>query len=281
VTLSLQSRDLDWLSNVVTKHYESLGYQIARDVELWEGAPLIALRAHKGSDDTFVEFRQSPDLPSYLQQFVHEARSRDEPARLYVAVAAPREEEVEEEVSVGLTHLSKLRSLGVGILQASDASVVEIERAVPFSTYIAVATPLRRYPAIVAAAAKFNRGDALDALRDVTERVEGVVQEIAERAVAYGVVNCDETRLAALDLNGQIDMLSLPNYRSGPQVKVFDSTLRADLHSFRAGGRNVAHHAPKTRPARQARDKQLKERLTTGFRLIGELERIRVPKHRR
>jgi hypothetical protein len=243
------------------------------------------LRARKASEDVLIELRQRPGLPPFLEQFVDQAIARREPAALYVAVAAPdRQSDVGDDVAtddtIAIADLRKLRDRGIGLLQAADEGVVEIERAVIFSARVQLPVDLKGHAEATAAVLKFNRGEPVDGLRDVTTSVEGALRDVCERAVSYGVVNCDSKRLEDLDFSGMIDLAGTANYGGAPQARLLTDTLRNDLHAFRGGGRNVVHHPVRTRAQRQARDRQVSERMDTGLRLLAEVRRVRVPKTR-
>lgn len=280
MTSDLRSRDLDWLASEVENHYRASGYKVTRDQPLWDDAPVVAIRAQKGSEDLLLELRQKPDLPNYLHTFVHQAIAREEPAALAVAVAGTDGEDDDPAQSVSFAELRRLRALGVGLIEVGSEGVVVIERAVPFSARTVVPRKLRGDATIADIAAKFNRGDSLDAVRDLVVHVEGVVTDIAARAAKRGVINCTEPELLAMhDLSNVIDMLATPNYRTRPQHRVIPIDLKTDLHSFRTA-RNLAQHAPRNRQQRQRRDRQLKERMDNGFRLCEELAAIKVPSRR-
>lgn len=278
MTAELRSPDLDWLAHAIETHYRSQGYTVSKDHALWDGAPRLAYRARRGSEDLLLEMRRKPDLPHYLEPFLREAINREEPVGLCVVVAA-RGNDDQEPTGLSLRNLQRMRELGVGLIEFGPTGPHVVERPVSFSLRVAVPARLRRYTEIIDIARKFNRGDALDALRDLVVHVEQLVLEVTDRAARRGVVNITPPEAANLDLSNVIDMLATPTYRGRPQHRIITPDQRADLHSFRTA-RNMAQHAPRTRAERARLDRQLKERMVTGFRLCEELRAVRVPRVR-
>lgn len=279
MTSELRSADLDWLAEALETHYRAKGYTVTRNQALWDGAPLVAFRVRKRSEDLLLELRQKADFPHYLEPFVQEAVAKEEPGALSVVIAKQPDGDDDGPSQVSLRSLQRMRALGVGLIEFGPEGPTVVERSVPFSLRIAVPPGLKRDTKVPEIAAKFNRGDALDALRDLVVHVEGRVRDIADRAARRGVVNVTLAEAAALDLSRALDMLATPKYRNQPQHQVITVSQKADLHSFRTA-RNLAQHPVRTRAQRAALHRQLKERMATGFRLCEELRAIRVPRAR-
>jgi hypothetical protein len=274
VTSELESANLAGLALQVEKHFASEGYTVTQNQALWTDAPLISYSMTKGSEVVLVELRQRPELPEYLQAFVLESVTRGEPARLFVAIEESGDDEEGPRISVAA--LRRLRELGVGLMVfATDRGTV-IEAAVPFSLRCTAPPTLRRDRTITGIVDKFNRGQPVDAVRDLVVLVEGEVTGLAMRAARAGQLSRSEAQVMQMDLNGLIDLITTSSYGGRAQRELGDQNLRADLHSIRTG-RNLVQHAPRTPQDAARRDRQLKDRIELGFRLVEELRAVVVP----
>jgi hypothetical protein len=226
----------------------------------------------RGSFTLAIEVRESIRVEEYFRSFVLAAeRGR---AALQVYVAVPNTPDGEELVITLETDRS-LRDLGIGVLLVDGMSVDERRRARPQSLryVIAPGPSVGKYKVVVdEAIAKFNDGQPIDAIRDMTETVEGQVRALAKKAAKKGKINMRVKDVDTLDLEGLVNCLGSSEYRGRPQTRILEPTFATDIRSFKSA-RNLSHHPRSTRQQR-ALHTQMYERMEMAVRLIRELNRI-------
>jgi hypothetical protein len=216
-----------------------------------------------------VEIKGSPVIDGPFEDFVKTALAHREGIIVYVAV--PRHID-EVEIALPLSFLQKSTSYGVGLLLVSDGAVEESKQGVRCSLRFSVPAgrSFGRYKSRVdEAVKKFNRGDNIDGLRDLTETVEAATNDLAIRACSLGLVVPTLEEIEEMDFEQKINLMGAPEWRGRAQKRFLEEDLKDDLKSFK-NARNLGHH-PRNRQEQQKLERQYMERMEGGVRLVREI----------
>lgn len=216
-----------------------------------------------------MEVNSSPSIEGAFWDFVRIALAQH--AELAVYTALPRERNGNE-ILLPVSFLDALRNLGVGLLLISAAEVEEREKGARCSLRYSIPPGRslgRRKDQVLEALKKFNRGDSVDGIRDLTEIVEGAVGDLASKAAAKRLIIPTSEELGEMDFEGLINVLGAPEWHGQPQRRFLDENLKNDLRSFK-GVRNLGHH-PRNRKQQRSLENQFMERTQASIRLLREI----------
>ena len=268
------ARDLWPVARETTRYYKKRRFTVQTEVQI---APKYGFRptllCRKSWDLIAVEVRSSPLIDGTLEDFFKTALAHNEGITIYLAL--PRERDGDE-IALPATFLDKLREYGVGLFLVSSGRVEQKERGVRCSLRFSIPTGRRLakyHGRVQQAVAKFNRGDPLDAIRDLTETVEEAIGDLGVKAASKRLIVPNAQDFQELSFETRIDLLSAPQWGSPstPQTRFFDEYLKNDLKSFK-GARILSHHPRK--PHQQiALETQYMERMEASIRLLREIIR--------
>lgn len=258
------------IARTVVRHFKKKHYTVESEAPLdanYGFRPTLIFR--RKWETVVVEVRSAPSLDDPLQGFIKDALARQ--AEITIFLALPRERNGDE-ISFPVSFLDMLRRSGVGLLLVDSAGTAEHEKAAKCSLRFSIPAgrTLSRYRERVSEAVqKFNRGDPIDGLRDLTEIFEEAVNELARRAATRRLVVPTLQEVDAMDLEGKINLLAAPERNGQPQHRFLNEPLKADLKSFK-GARNLGHH-PRSKKRQRELEAQLLERMQSGIRLLREI----------
>ena len=265
------SRDLWPIAKKVALYFKKRHYSIKAENPVGDAyrfAPTLVCR--RRWETVVVEVRPAPSIDGPLKDFILAALGRREEVTVHVSL--PRETSSGEEIALPVSFLDSLEQLGVGLLLVSQDEVTEHRKGAKCSLRFSIpqGRSLGKHKENVGnAVRKFNRGDTVDGLRDLTEIVEAAVEDLATRAAVRRVIIPTEEDVANMDFEGMINVLGAPQWQGHPQHRILDEYLKNDLRSFK-GARNLGHH-PRTKKEQKQLENQLLERTEASVRLLREL----------
>lgn len=257
-------------ARAVVRHFKRKHYTVQNETPLdptYGFRPTLIFR--RKWETVVVEIRSTPSVDEPLREFLNEALARRAEVTIYVALPRQRNG---DEISLPVSFLEVLRTAGVGLLLVEGREMAEHEKAAKCSLRFSVPSgrSLSRYREKVSQAVqKFNRGDPIDGLRDLTEVFEDSVNELARRAASRRLIVPTVQEVEALDLEGKINLLGAPQMRGQDQHRFLEEPLKNDLKSFK-GARNLGHH-PRSKKKEQELETQVLERMQAGIRLLREI----------
>ncbi len=276
------SENLWSIAKTLIKYYEKKTYRrISFEKPLapqYQFKP--ALVCHKrGSAVLVIEIQEKPQLQEYFETFVKECLINQE--RIEIFLAFPHSTD-DKETSFSHSFLTLAKKYGLGILLVCDNNVIVHRNAVQCNMRIGEAEmhrPGRYRKDIVKICEKFNEGNFIDAIRDITELIEGLVDTLAEAAARAKKIVPTIGEVQNYNFETKIKLLSAPNWRNKggarkKQKKYFDVTLCNDLISYK-GVRNLSHH-PRNRYEKMKLERQFLDRMYTGIRLVREVSNIKA-----
>jgi hypothetical protein len=220
-------------------------------------------------ESTVIEVRSSPSIDGPLNEFVQAALAQRAEVTIYVAL--PRERNGEE-ILLPVSFLDSLRKAGVGLLLVEDGKIVEQEKPAKCSLRFSIPTGRslsKHKEKVTEAVRKFNRGEPVDGLRDLTEIVENSVDDLARRAATRRFLIPTLPEVETMDLEGKINLLGAPQWHGQNQHRFLEEQLKDDLKSFK-GARNLGHH-PRSKKKQLELETQLLERTQASIRLLREI----------
>ncbi len=221
-----------------------------------------------------VEITHRAQFHDYFEEFIKTCLIARAEVKCFIAMPAFIGE---DETPLTRSYLNKLKQYGVGLLLDDNGVIDEQRSAVKCNVRINLSERERgqkHRKQIDTILQKFNEGDFIDAIRDITELFECVVTELCGKAAKAGQINLTNADVDELELEGKINVLSTSVYKGRSQKKYFDVTLNADSRSYK-GTRNLSHH-PRNAAQRKQLETQLIERLLMGIRLVKEVSSLRV-----
>jgi len=270
VKFNYLSRELWPAAISIAKHFKSKEYRVKSEKQIsrdYGFRPSLICR--KSWDVIAVEVRSSPLIDEPLRDFITTALANHEELTIYIAL--PRERDGNE-IALPVSFLDQLTRFGVGLLLVSNGVVEERERGARCSLRYSIAAgrSLGRYKErVIEAVKKFNRGDNVDGLRDLSEIVEGSVEELALKAATKKLIVPPPEEIQAMDFEGRINVLGAPEWKGRPQRRFLEEELKNDLKSYK-GARNLGHH-PRNRKQQRDLENQLMERTQASVRLLREI----------
>jgi hypothetical protein len=264
------SRDLWPAALLVAKHFKARKYAVQGEKQISSAYGFRpTLTCKRSWDRIAVEVRSSPIIDGPFRELITTALAGREELTIYIAL--PRERDGNE-ILLPVSFLDELRKFGVGLLLVSDGEVEEREKGARCSLRYSVAAgrSMGRYKErVIEAVRKFNRGDNIDGLRDLTEIVEASVEDLAAKAAAKRLIVPTEEEIQTMDFEGKINVLGAPEWRGQPQRRFLEENLKNDLKSYK-GARNLGHH-PRSKLQQQNLENQLMERTEASIRLLREI----------
>lgn len=264
------SRDLWPAALVVARHFKGKRYTVQGERRIGDAYGFRpTLTCKRSWDLVAVEVRSSPLIDDPFREFITTALANREELTIYIAL--PRERDGNE-VLLPVSFLDELRRFGVGLLLVSNGEVEERERGARCSLRYTIAAGRslgRHKDRVIEAVRKFNRGDNIDGLRDLTEIVEAGIDELAIKAAAKRLVVPTQDEIEAMDFEGKINVLGAPEWRGRAQRRFLEEDLKNDLKSYK-GARNLGHH-PRNKTQQRNLENQLMERTQASIRLLREV----------
>jgi hypothetical protein len=264
------SRDLWPTAVALARHFTGRRYTVYAERQIGEAYGFRPTLTCKRSWDLIaVEVSSSPTIEGAIGDFIRTALAIRQELTIYIALPRDRDG---EEILLPVSFLDGLRKFGVGLLLVSNDVVEEREKGARCSLRYSVppGRSLGRYKEqVLEAVKKFNRGDNIDGIRDLTEIVEGGLGELALKASTKRLIIPTPEEIGEMDFEGRINVLGAPEWRNQPQRRFLDENLKNDLRSFR-GARNLGHH-PRTKKQQKSLENQLMERTQASIRLLREI----------
>ena len=228
----------------------------------------------KRGNTIVMEIAYKPTFQDYFEDFVKDCIRKREDVKIYMVFPQAVED---NEISYPHSFLAKVKEYGIGIIIVENKKVTIYKDAVKCHMRITrseLGTFTKHRHNIYTIVDKFNEGKFIDAIRDITELVEGEVRKLSlkaarKRKIAAGLREIKRKSFAEL-----INILSLRQYRSRRQKQYFDINLRDDLLSYK-GARNLSHH-PRSKREEKKLEAQCVERLRMGCRLTQEVANIKA-----
>jgi len=264
------SRDLWPTAIAVARHFRTKGYTVHVERPILDASgfrPTLAFR--KSWEVIAVEVNSSPAVEGAFWDFVRIALVHR--AELAVYAALPRERSGNE-ILLPVSFLDALKNFGVGLLLVSASEVEEKEKGARCSLRFSIPPGRslgKHKDQVLEAVKKFNRGDNVDGIRDLTEIVEGAIGDLASKAASRRLIIPTSEEIREMDFEGMINILGAPEWRGQAQRRFLDENLKNDLRSFK-GARNLGHH-PRNRKQQRSLESQFMERSQASVRLLREI----------
>lgn len=275
------SHDLLPVANEIIRYFKSKGYsKIVCEKPLNAGDPIRpTLIFRKRGSTVVVEVKECPVFYDYFEDFVKTCLLRRERVELFLAFPHSVND---NEITYPHSFLDKVNLHGVGVFVVKHKDVIVQNKAVVCNMRITKADIYnvgRHNRKIAPIAQKFNKGEFVDAIRDITELVEELVTTLMINAAKAGNIVPTVSEIEDFDFERKINVLSSSGWKgsdgkSKEQKRYFETQLNLDLKSYK-GTRNLSHHPRNTAEQRKL-EAECFERMHTGIRLIRELGKIRV-----
>ncbi|MFA5164298.1 MAG: hypothetical protein WC481_01870 [Candidatus Omnitrophota bacterium] len=223
----------------------------------------------KGNENIAIEIRNDPVFSEYFEDFVKDCLAERRPVKVYLAMPSILGEE-----EIALTHsfMSKANGYGVGVFLVHEKEVIEYIKSVKCNMRIGPNDCIissRGKDKILPIISRFNKGEPIDAIRDITELVENLVDNLAKKASKKRKVVPRIKEVTDMNFETKINLLSASDWHGKHQKKHFNEDFKSDLKSFK-GARNLSHH-PRDKVLSKKLEQQLIERMLMGTRLSNDL----------
>lgn len=192
-----------------------------------------------------VEVKDTPSFQDYFEDFVKDCLLRRERVEIYLAF--PHEINGR---GISYTHdfLDQIARYGIGVLVVNGSIVLERSKAIKCNMRISptdVLCPGKNGKVIAGIVQKFNGGCPVDAIRDLTELFEDVVDRLVCGAARAKTIILSEAEVQDdnCDLEKKINVLSAPVFDHKPQKKYLNKNLSLDVKAFK-GTRNLTLNFP-------------------------------------
>lgn len=258
------------IAKAVIRHFKKRRYTVEIEAPLdasYGFRPTLIFR--RKWETTVVEVRSSPSIDGPLNEFVQAALAQRAETTIFVAL--PRERDGEE-ILLPVSFLESLRKAGVGLLLVESGRIAEQEKPAKCSLRFSIPAGRslsKHKEKVTEAIRKFNRGDPVDGLRDLTEIVENAVDDLARKAASRRLLVPTIAEVEEMTLENKINLLGAPQWRGQNQHRFFEEQLKDDLKSFK-GARNLGHH-PRSKKKQLELETQLLERAQASIRLLREI----------
>jgi len=259
----------------IRKHYKSKKYRIK---ELFPVHEDIGYKIHfifsKGYEKIAIEVREKCDIQPHFKSFIDGCHSMRVPIKIYFAVP----EKIGEDYTT-ITHAQReeLEKKGIGLLIIKENEIKEDLGTIPCNRKLALDST-HRFPnykeKVLSLLSNYNKGNCLNALRDLSELVEEATMKLAIKAAKKSIINVDPKKIEEKKLNWDtvINILSLPNYNNTPQTKILDKTVSSSLTSFK-DVRNLGDHW-KTKKEKEQIEEKYPVSMMQGLDLLRDLNKL-------
>lgn len=263
------------VAKVIAEHYKNKKYRILCEKTLREDYSFRpTLICKKGGENVAIEVMREPAFPFYFESFMKDCLVKREDLKIYLAFPYTVGE---KEIAFTRSFSLKAKEYGIGILLVKDNRVIEDTKAI--KCYMRIT--MSEFGNIVGSKGqicnildKFNEGQFVDAIRDITELVEDIVDRLAIKAAKKRKIVPTSQKVDSLDFEGKINLLSAPQWQGKRQKRYFSEDLKDDLKSFKRA-RILSHH-PRNRKEEKKLEKQSLERMRMGIRLVQEICKIKA-----
>lgn len=276
------NKELWPIAKSITDFYRKRGitkFKIEKSLnDTYRFRPTIFFKKRNGL--IVIEVTNKPVFQEYFEGFVKDCLVTRENFEIYMAFPSMIEN---EEVSFTPCFLSQVKKYGVGIILVDNNNTIIHTKAVKCFLRITpneLVAVIYNKSRILQIVDKFNVGQHIDAIRDITELVEKVVLVLALKAAQKRkIIPCVKEIETKFDFEGLINLMSAPNWKDNkgqikPQKRYFDENLKNDLKSYK-GARNLSHH-PRNSREEKILEQQLLERMRMGIRLVQYVCKIAV-----
>lgn len=257
-------------------HYRNTGYTVTQLASVHE---FNTYRPHiickKKYETIVIELREKCNIEKHFENFIDKSNANRVAIKIYYAVP----EYIDgEETFIGHAQRATLIKLGIGLLVVKDDDITEDIGTISCNRRFALepGSTLGKYSnKINIIIEDYNRGNCLDAVRDLCEEVEGATVQLALKAAKKGKISATTTEINEneFDWAGLIDGLSLKVWKGNEQTQIIkDKKLRNSLHSFR-DKRNLSDHHKTPKQLRDL-EQQYPEAMLQGIRLLRELIKL-------
>jgi len=258
------------------KYYRGKGYAITQLASVHEHN---GYRPHlictKKYEKIVIEVREKCVIEKPFENFVDKSQAHRVAIKIYFAVPEYIEE---EETVISHAQRAKMTSAGIGLLVVKETEIIEDIGTISCNRRFALepGTTLGKHAKSVEGAInKYNRGNCLDAVRDLCEEAEGATKDLALKAAKKGKLAVTPQQIIdnEFDWAALITGLSMKVWLGAQQTQIIkDTKFRNALNSFR-DKRNLSDHH-KTAKQLSDLDQQYPEAMLQGIRLLRELIKL-------
>ncbi|MFC1480519.1 hypothetical protein ACFL5Y_03630 [Candidatus Omnitrophota bacterium] len=278
------NKDLTPLAEILIKHFRKNGYnKIICEKPLHEDDLIRpTLICKKRGSTIVIEIKETPSFPDYFEEFVKNCLLNRDRIELYLAVPFLIDE---AEITYPHNFLDKIKKYGVGVFVVKDKIIIERDKAIICHMRITkadVEVMGGNKKRILPMVEKFNKGQFIDAIRDLTEFYEEIITTLAKKAARARkiVPTISDIESSAYDFEKIINVLSCPFWndknkkRKKQKKRYFDSRLNLDVKAYK-GTRNLSHH-PRTKAEERKLEDECFTRMHTGMMLIRTISKMKA-----
>lgn len=268
-------RSLYSTAKKIRKYFQSKRFKISEVVPV---DPDISYKVHflfkKKYESIAVEVRERCDLQVHFKSFIDNCHSKRAPIKIYFAVP----EKIGDDETI-ITHAQRevMEKNCIGLLIVKENEIKEDLGTVQCNRKISL-EPTHKFAAfserIKNIIVDYNKGNCLNALRDLSEIVEECTMKIANKAIRKSkiVLNSDEIENKTIDWEGVINALYSTHYRGHDQARILDKSLFHALKSFK-DLRNLGDHW-KTKIEKQKIEEKYPVSMMQGFDVLRDLVKL-------
>jgi hypothetical protein len=259
----------------IIKYYKSQKFSISIGEQVNENIlyrPTII--AQKKTEKHIIEVRERCDLTGSFEKFLAQCHSERIDYKIFYGV--PEKINGEDTlISHTQRELLEKNCIGLKIVKESDIKddlgTIQCNRKIVLEPRFKFGPYAKKIESIVK---EYNKGNCLNALRDLSESVEECTMKIAKKAIKRGKIHIaladiEEKRL---DWETVINILSTSDYKGVKQQKILDREISNSLKTFK-NSRNLGDHW-KTKAEKLKIEEKYPISMMQGFDVLNDLLKI-------